>query len=345
MNSISQVNLIKNGRFDWVCYGSFRQGNKNPDDWIISQIVNGQEGGPHICAYNSDTFSPHPHLPIEIASKYVVLQPYNDRRLCFVKQQLSLKSNSKYTLTFHATSRELAFTEGVLVIMINSTIIFTETLRRNWAKYTVEFTSPSSNPILSFINCEIQPVGGIRRRPSAYTVSIADIQLKEKEFSSVTFTYEGVDYYVDKKQKMETEDDTEWYPIKECSSHSIVGRSSGKLMELYEDSDEEEEEEEEEKETTPFATMKGSIPIYGERVTSENVKRNDILIYNVKGNMTFSVVLSSTPTIIYVCDLRCVYDYKIKGAYFYKIAECDSVTKCSLNFRRKIFKLTNVAIV
>jgi hypothetical protein len=62
------------------------------------------------------------------------------------------------------------------------------------------------------------------------------------------FTYEEVDYYVDNNLKMESEDDEDWYAIKDCATHKVVGRASSKTKEMFEESDEEDDEEEEEEE-------------------------------------------------------------------------------------------------
>ena len=81
------------------------------------------------------------------------------------------------------------------------------------------------------------------------TTSATTSPRKAVEENVKKFTHEGVDYYVDKNITMSSEEDEEgvtWHPIKVSSSHKIVGRSSGKSMEFYVDSDDEEEEEEEE---------------------------------------------------------------------------------------------------
>jgi hypothetical protein len=74
---------------------------------------------------------------------------------------------------------------------------------------------------------------------------------EKKEENVKKFTHEEVDYYVDKNITLSSEEDEEgvtWHPIKLSSTHNIVGRSSGKTMEFYEDSDDDDEEDEDDEE-------------------------------------------------------------------------------------------------
>ena len=76
----------------------------------------------------------------------------------------------------------------------------------------------------------------------------SDEEEEEVAVETEKFTYEDVDYYVDKNLKLESEDDEDWYAIKVCATHKVVGRASSKTKEMFEDSDEEDDEEEEEEE-------------------------------------------------------------------------------------------------
>ena len=161
--------------------------------------------------------------------------------------------------------------------------------------------------------------------PLAYTVPITHNEVKEKEFVCESLSYEeDEEYYGDEEdEEDEYEEDEE---------------------DEYEEYHGEDEEEDEEK-IVPFAIMKGFTPIYGEQVTINNVKINDIIIYYRKNSMTFSVVIDKTPTTIKVCELNCVYNFRMRGAYFYKIDKDNSTTHKTLNPTRTILKLTNVRIL
>jgi hypothetical protein len=177
----------------------------------------------------------------------------------------------------------------------------------------------SYNYIKSWISSKIA------HRPSVYTVSITHNETKEKEFACESLSYEEEEYEEDDEEEDEDEYDGD--------------------EEEDEDEEDEEDEEEDEKENVPFAIMKGFTPIYGERTTINNVKINDIIIYYIKKSMTFSVVIGKTPTTIKVCELNCVYNFRMRGAYFYKIDKDNSTTHNTLNLTRTILKLTNVRIL
>jgi hypothetical protein len=272
MDSVSQVNLIKNGKFDSTFIQDvklpkpFVDSYKRPNDWICSQLLDKHQRprGPIIWGNYKTNKSPLPFAPSPLpnnVTQFLVLQPYDDcnhrvvqqdKRLCFVKQQLSLTHNSQYTLTFYATSRNRNFTHlmnGTLVIMVNSIIIFTETLPHKWTKYTVEFTSPSSEPILSFINIGIYE-DDEESLPSAYTTSIADIELKEKqkeESNIVKFTDNQTrkEYIIEKNMIVMNEDapSEQWYVVKDAITRVVCGRTNLKQMELFADSDEDDEDD------------------------------------------------------------------------------------------------------
>ena len=162
---------------------------------------------------------------------------------------------------------------------------------------------------------------------TSYTVPITHNEVKEKEIVCESLSYEDdEEYYGDGEDDEENEEEDEYEEDE------------------YEEYDGEYDEEEEEK-IVPFAIMKGFTPIYGERATINNVKINDIIIYYLKKSMTFSVVIGKTPTTIKVCELNCVYNFRMRGAYFYKIDKNDSTTYKTLNPTRKILKLTNVRIL
>lgn len=88
-----------------------------------------------------------------------------------------------------------------------------------------------------------------------------------------------------------------------------------------------------------FGVMTG-LPIYGERVTINNVNINDVITYRIKGYWVFSKVIGTTPTMIKVIDLIC--ENTIDGVNLYINNEQNLTTKCSLNPTRKIFKIINI---
>ncbi len=179
----------------------------------------------------------------------------------------------------------------------------------------------------------------IAHRPSAYTVSITHNEVKEKEFACESLSYEDEEEDEDDEDEEEEDEEDEEYDGDEEDEEDEEDDED------EEDEDEEEDEEEDEKENVPFAIMKGFTPIYGERITINNVKINDIIIYYIKKSMTFSVVIGKTPTTIKVCELNCVYNFRMRGAYFYKIDKDNSTTHNTLNLTRTILKLTNVRIL
>ena len=91
-----------------------------------------------------------------------------------------------------------------------------------------------------------------------------------------------------------------------------------------------------------FALMNG-LPEYGDRANINNVNTNDVITYKVKGVWLFSVCLGTTPTMIKVVDLIC--ENTNYGVNLYKNNEQNTTTKCLLNPRRRIFKVTNVNII
>ena len=164
--------LIKNGNFK----GTEGYTYSCPNNWESSR-VNPGEGGPIIA---HDGWAPPP-IPCR-AQQFLALQPYNNRDVCYVRQKLTLKKNSQYTLTFYGVSRPGA-PKGTLSITIDSKEIFKEELPETWKKYTVEFTSPSRKPMLSFINYGLDINGKNKQSdyyatdPSNYATSIACVNL------------------------------------------------------------------------------------------------------------------------------------------------------------------------
>jgi len=84
-----------------------------------------------------------------------------------------------------------------------------------------------------------------------------------------------------------------------------------------------------------FGVMTGK-PVYGERVTINNVNINDVITYKIKGYWVFSKVLGTTPTMIKVIDLIC--ENTINGINLYINNEQNITTKCLLKPTRKIFQ-------
>lgn len=162
--------LIKNGYFK----GSEGYGYSCPTNWESSRIENGL-GGPIIAR---DGWAPPP-IPCR-SQQFLALQPYNNRDICYVRQQLTLKKNSQYTLSFYGVSRPGA-PKGTLSVTIDSREIFKEELPETWKKYTVEFTSPKRKPILSFINYGLgandENIQNGNKEPYWYATSIACVNL------------------------------------------------------------------------------------------------------------------------------------------------------------------------
>lgn len=88
-----------------------------------------------------------------------------------------------------------------------------------------------------------------------------------------------------------------------------------------------------------FALMTG-LPEYGERANINNVNINDVITYRVKGYWVFSVVLGTTPTMIKVVDL--ISENTNYGVNLYINNKQNTITKCSLNPARSIFKVRNI---
>jgi hypothetical protein len=163
--------LIKNGNFE----GTEGYTYSCPTNWQSSRIEQGL-GGPVIAR---DGWAPQP-IPCR-AQQFLALQPYNNRDICYVRQQLTLKKNSQYTLTFYGVSRPGA-PKGTLTVTIDSREIFKEELPENyWRKYTIEFTSPKRKPILSFINYGLEAndenIQSGNKEPYWYATSIACVNL------------------------------------------------------------------------------------------------------------------------------------------------------------------------
>lgn len=140
--------LIKNGNFEAMKIGAYIC----PIGWESSPagIESKEENrGPVV---TTSGWGPTP-IPCD-APQFLALQPYNNRDICYVRQKLTLKKNSQYTLTFYGASARPP--KGTLTVTIDSTEIFKEELPETWRKYTVEFTSPSRKPMLSFINYGIE---------------------------------------------------------------------------------------------------------------------------------------------------------------------------------------------
>ena len=88
-----------------------------------------------------------------------------------------------------------------------------------------------------------------------------------------------------------------------------------------------------------FGVMNG-LPVYGERADINNVNKNDVITYKVKGCWVFSVVMGTTPTMINVVDLIC--ENTIDGVNLYISSEQNITTKCSLNTKGRMFKVRNI---
>ena len=88
-----------------------------------------------------------------------------------------------------------------------------------------------------------------------------------------------------------------------------------------------------------FGIMTG-LPEYGERVNIINVNIDDVITYRVKGYWVFSLVISTTPTMIKVIDLFC--ENTNDGVNLYINKEQNSTTKCLLSPSRRIFKIKNI---
>ena len=58
----------------------------------------------------------------------------------------------------------------------------------------------------------------------------------------------GLDYFIDKGQQLESEDEGVWYAVKNSTTRKLIGRSNLKRVELFDDSDDDEEDEEEDDE-------------------------------------------------------------------------------------------------
>ena len=173
--------LVKNGDFDL----NFLSGNMSkyecPLDWESSKVLEGL-GGP-VISLDSGCWAPSP-IPCR-ARSYLVLQPYNDREICFVRQHLTLKTHTKYSLSFYGVSRPY-YPKGTLVITIGSTEIFEEELPDVWTKYTLHYTT-STNPIptISLINYgldanDVNMQHGCQH-PFCYATAVACIYMKEIE--------------------------------------------------------------------------------------------------------------------------------------------------------------------
>jgi hypothetical protein len=164
--------LIKNGNFEAIKTSAYIC----PTDWESSRIEE-SSGGPIV------TVSGWGPIPIPCnASQFLALQPYNNRDICFVRQQLSLKKNSQYTLTFYGVSRPGA-PKGTLTVTIDSREIFKEELLENWRKYTIEFISPKRKPMLNFINYGLEAndenIQNGNKEPYWYATSIACVTLEK----------------------------------------------------------------------------------------------------------------------------------------------------------------------
>jgi len=166
--------LIKNGNFEGTSTSLSGYEYSCPTNWESSKIKSG-EGGPVIAR---DVWAP-PSIPCR-SQQFLALQPYNNRDVCYVRQKLTLKKNSQYTLIFYGVSRPRA-PKGTLTITIDSREIFKEELPENWKKFTIEFTSPSRKPMLSFINYGLEAndenIQNGNREPYWYATSIACVNL------------------------------------------------------------------------------------------------------------------------------------------------------------------------
>ena len=164
--------LIKNGNFEAIKTSAYIC----PTDWESSRIEE-YSGGPIV------TVSGWGPIPIPCnASQFLALQPYNNRDICYVRQQLTLKKNSQYTLTFYGVSRPGA-PKGTLTVTIDSKEIFKEELPENWRKYTIEFISSKRKPMLSFINYGLEAndenIQNGNKEPYWYATSIACVTLEK----------------------------------------------------------------------------------------------------------------------------------------------------------------------
>jgi hypothetical protein len=82
---------------------------------------------------------------------YLTLQAYNNDNLCYVSQEILLKSK-KYILSFMGRSRG-GYTQSELYIKIDSEIEFIETLSYTWTKYTILYHSTKNKIVdIAFIN-------------------------------------------------------------------------------------------------------------------------------------------------------------------------------------------------
>ena len=163
--------LIKNGYFK----GTEGYTYSCPTHWQSSRIEQGL-GGPVIAR---DGWAPPP-IPCR-AQQFLALQPYNNRDVCYVRQKLTLKKNSHYTLSFFGVSRPRA-PKGTLTVTIDSREIFKEELPENyWKKYIINFFSPSRKPLLSFINYGLEAndenIQSRNKEPYWYATSIACVNL------------------------------------------------------------------------------------------------------------------------------------------------------------------------
>ena len=169
--------LIKNGYFkgtclldssNWMCYTC-------PTSWESSRVE--IHGGPVITLTNQGVWSPIPG-PCN-TPQILALQPYKNREICYIRQQLTLKKNSHYTLSFYGVSRP-DYPKGTLTITINSIQIFEEELPATWRRYTIDFISPSRKPMLSFINYGLEANDEniqSSNDPTSYATSIACVNL------------------------------------------------------------------------------------------------------------------------------------------------------------------------
>jgi len=141
------LNMIKNNNFELSSQFSGSHNYECPQYWESTAVMPGA-GGP-VISCNNGPWAPSP-IPNGL-SKFLVLQPYNDREICFVNQKLTLKAFAVHTLTFYGVSRP-GYPKGTLVIQVDSIRVFEEEFPYNWTKYSVDFTSNRSNPVLSLNN-------------------------------------------------------------------------------------------------------------------------------------------------------------------------------------------------
>ena len=175
--------LIKNGYFkgtcslnssNWMCYTC-------PTSWESSKNPLNSPGGPVITLTNQGVWSPKPG-PCN-TPQILALQPYKNREICYIRQQLTLKKDSHYTLSFFAVSRP-DYPKGTLTITIDSKEIFKKKLPETWKKYIINFFSPKRKPMLSFINYGLEANDEniqSSNDPTSYATSIACVILTKSK--------------------------------------------------------------------------------------------------------------------------------------------------------------------